>query len=102
MKVEELNLEIDKILTLSTAHITKETSEWLSSEYQRKANYPLIVYDYEYGWVIVILSEGESPLYNDIPPDLAVLYHWCFEYKIGFLRLDQDGDTSDLFPTFEW
>lgn len=91
-------LEITKTLTLSTAHITKETATFLDSDPDN-----LIVYKKgEYGWFINIDSEIFEEELTSIPYDLVTLIILAKENECSYLCLDCDGLIVEELPVYEW
>lgn len=93
------NLKIEKMLTLSTAHIDKETCDILANiaENPDAATFP--VYNAgDWGWFIPVnnhIPNGSTrPLTNCIVAALAAKCDW--------LCLDADGPVIADIPTYEW
>jgi hypothetical protein len=92
-----VNYEIDKVLVASTAHITKECSEFLS-----KGIVGNIVIDWDYGWFIWVDTED---MYSDAMiafPALINLMETATAKGCSWLRLDCDGPIYENLPTYEW
>ena len=90
-------LEICKMLTISTAHITKETADMLSI-----SETDLIVYDKdEYGWWIAVCDIDLYEL-SGVPDDLAACVRLAMQNGCEWLCLDCDGEVVDCLPTYEW
>ena len=101
-------MEINKMLTVSTAHITQETAELLDKICKDSTLSSLIVYEKvcrykniqeEYGWFIycnVNLADLKAP--EDL---LNVI---CFAKDLGcaWLCFDRDGDILDYLETYNW
>jgi hypothetical protein len=95
-------MDIAKILTLSTAHVTSETC----NEYLPFGN-PLTAYPKgEYGWFIFA---GEPDAYHherkvegDVPADLMAALDLARQQGCDWLCLDRDGDETEELPTFDW
>ena len=106
-KAELWREELEKVLTISTAHITEATSELLDANEARDT----VSYTKdEYGWLVYVPeamaptpgnNEGEDPSENR-PMDL----HACmlFACKLGctWLMLDRDAEQIDELTTYEW
>ena len=99
-------LEITRCLTISTAHISKETEEKLKVEsYQN--NMCLCVYDrLDFGWWInvddVAREVLEDPsLAEDVPEDLVACLKLAVEHDCQLLCLDCDGLVVDDLPVYE-
>lgn len=94
-------MEISKMLTVSTAHISKETAELLENETK-----DLVVYKKEnYGWFIHVLSldwENDLEDYLNIPYDLKNIL--CFTINNGceWLCLDRDGEIINDLNVYDW
>ena len=92
------DLEIERILVLSTAHITKETSELLEKEaHSDLANY--VVHGYEYGWFVLVykLQEVTRKI-----PDLGLCLKLAKDNQCKWVRLDRDGPIIDNLPQYSW
>ena len=91
-------MEITKILTISTAHITKVTAELLDDGVR-----DLSVYSKgEYGWFIFV---PESDVINSLHimlPDLMRLLQFAKDLGCEWLCLDRDGEVLEYFNTYEW
>ena len=93
-------LEIDKVLTISTAHITETTAEMLKKE-STENNMFLSVYDKaDYGWFIFIGGEGIN--YEKMPDDLARCIKLAKFHECNWLCLDCDGMEVEFMETYEW
>ena len=98
-------MEIARMLTISTAHISKETADLLAG------NYPIelvpvwemsvgIYAKEEYGWYIYFsLAEHIHP---SMPEDLAACLHLARQYQCSVLCLDNDGDVVEGLPVYDW
>ena len=80
--------EIQSFLTLSTAHITRETSDRLT---ENGYNYG------EYGHFIYV----GGPLW-DVSGDVLDVKNYARSCGCHYILLDRDGDTVDKLPTYEW
>ncbi len=90
-------MEISRMLTLSTAHISKETADKLGDQ----NSISLWIYDkVGYGWFIYIPDEHD--LSTDIPDDLLIVVQFAKQMDIGIVCLDCDGNTLDQLPTYDW
>ena len=92
-------MDISKMLTVSTAHISKETAEMLDKDTD---TLDIVVYNKkEYGWFIYI------PFYYDnnklyIPKDLHNLLIFAKDSSCDWLCLDRDGEILENLETYEW
>lgn len=106
--MKKSNLEIEKILTLSTAHIDTDTFLWLEDEVEktRSETSPaptVIVYDKCGGWFIFT---GEI-VFEDIdifaiPKSLYDCMKLARKNDCAWLCLDRDASETDLLPKYEW
>lgn len=94
------NLEISKMLTLSTAHITQKTSERLEKDPDDN-NLGLCVYPTTYGWFIMI-NEQTIKNTEHLPKELANLIKFANDLGCSALCLDCDGTKVDYLETFDW
>ncbi|PCJ39024.1 MAG: hypothetical protein COA71_14650 [SAR86 cluster bacterium] len=95
-----MNLEINKELVLSTAHISHETSLLLANE-DWLDNLVISIYAFEYGWRIYAPYQHNT-LRNELPNELNKLLELAMEHDCKWLVLDQDGAIHNEFPTFDW
>lgn len=96
------NLEITKMLTISTAHISEESSEYLENVHDK-----LVVYDKgDYGWMIVIddnIKDFCNTIGNsNIPSDIISCMIFARECGCDWLCLDCDGMVIDGLETYSW
>lgn len=86
-------LEICKMLTLSTAHISKKTASIL------KSNSPVVSYEKgRYGWFIYF---GESDQ-EHLPEDLARVIGFTRSCGCDWLCLDRDGEIATDLLVYDW
>jgi len=92
-------MEITKMLTVSTAHIMKNTPELLNDGIRG-----LVIYKKdEYGWFIFVPSYDKE--YNNlslIMPDLHRLLVFAKDMDCEWLCLDCDGEILEYFQTYKW
>lgn len=102
-------LELSTMLTVSTAHIKKETAQLLD-EWAKDPNVsPLVCPIYEkaeYGWYITgLLWENCYQLLNNVTlPTEELKYLLLFAGDLGCdtLCLDRDGSVIPYFPIYDW
>lgn len=101
-------MEISKMLTISTAHITKETAEFIDNVCEDGGLSKLIVYDKvakyidcteEYGWFIY--CNVDLPDLN-VPKDLLKVMCFTRDSNCDWLCLDRDGEVIDELDEYEW
>lgn len=93
-------MDIVKMLTISTAHITKRTTGLLNNAEWCNRNCLMVCKKHEYGWFIYV-PDDTSYLYG-IPNDLKSCMQFAMENQIQWLCLDSDGpvmeyDGLDIF-----
>ena len=94
-------MEITKCLTISTAHVAKETMKELMCD-SHTNNFDLIVYEKgKYGVWIYIHEEIETEL-NALPEDLFRCISLAIENDCKWLCLDCDGEKLDSFTVYDW
>lgn len=107
-------MEISRMLTVSTAHITSETADFIDNACKDCINSPLIVYKKtakintengdsytdDYGWFIYCNIYKTS----NIPNDLLKLMRFTNDSGCEWLCLDRDGEVLDNehLDVYEW
>ena len=86
--------EISKVLTLTTSHITLETSGWLSDEH----GCSLPCYPTEYGF-FVFVPGCESYV---VPDDLRQVCSLATKLGCNWVQLDCDAGTVEELPQYDW
>lgn len=95
------DLEIHKMLVISTAHVSLETKELLEgAEFIDAAEVPLTLTWGDYGWLIYAEAEPEEE--NGFPDDLQRCMDFSKKHDCPWLRLDCDGDQVDGLEHFDW
>ena len=88
-------MEIDRMLTLSTAHICQDTAEKMESHLL-----DLTIYEKgKYGWFIYVEPETAE---KKIPQDLSVVLKIAEKAGCVWICLDCDGAKIENLPVFEW
>ena len=91
-------LEITKMLTLSTAHISGDVAAALTVEPERN-EMGLSVYLLKgYGWLIYV-PDYET---NNVPECLKKCLELAKTNECEWLRLDCDGELVDELEKFDW
>lgn len=103
-------MKITNMLTLSTAHITKETADKLNHDCEPIApeDYNLHSFCWElgiscysksiYGWFLWI----DRANHEAAPEDLRLCMKFALDNGCEWLCLDCDGLVEDSLPTYEW
>jgi hypothetical protein len=101
-------LEIDKMLTLSTTHITAKDVEMLAYEAVRGGGLPHS-YSYENGCIINVPQDADdfAEFLHDVitsgySPQLITLLRLAKQHSRKFIRLDCDGPVVEVLPQFNW
>ena len=96
-------MEITKMITLSTAHITENTAKKLDSDPTTNCLGLCVYKKSEYGWYITIdrnsIFKAEI---QTIPHDLARLILFARDLDCETLCLDCDAEEIPYFETYEW
>lgn len=100
-------LETPRMLVLSTAHITEETSECLdNSAISSEQRVPLHFAKGEYGFLIPIIpfepGDVEDRERWEAYPDLAAIRAVAEAAGCSWIMLDRDADTVDGLSTYDW
>lgn len=92
-------MEISKMWTLSTAHITKETDKWLT-EQSKEPTVGLCVYEKAGGHFICVPSYfGWHEM--DTPEDIDPIFATAIAENFDWICLDSDGPVESMFPTYK-
>lgn len=106
-------LPIDKMLTISTAHVSQETAKLLDQEPEDN-RMALTVYEKgapgeSFGWFIYLDPHYQGSGFSEqlaahgrIPEDLAGCLRLANDAGCGILCLDQDGAVLPYLKTYEW
>lgn len=93
-------LEITKMMTISTAHITEETANRLNRD-PNDNNLGICVYPKsEYGWYIPI--DKELINVKGLPEDLVKVMKFAASMDCQTLCLDCDANICEELPIFDW
>lgn len=96
-------LEIEKMLTLSTEHITKKSFNWLLKQTTEPSLCELVVYKKDnVGVFISIDKTHHNESKSDIPKDIKNIIKFALENDCLWICLDRDGLTTSSLPTYEW
>ena len=101
------NLEINKVITLSTAHIMPDTADFLDKNVMEKSvnrtdDYDIIVYQKAaYGWIIIIADDTKESM-EQWPKDLQDVIQFALEQECYWICLDCDGDITGELKTYNW
>lgn len=90
--------EIQKVLVLSTSHLTKATADLLTSGAD---GLPVFFDKGEYGWWVHV-PERTKDLRDECPEDLRKVIIYAHRLDCCWVCLDRDGDANPNLPTWEW
>lgn len=83
-----MDLEIEKILVLSNAHITEEDGGWLDSYGP---------YIFTFGWVL-----NTNGYARNISENIRRCVELAKENDCSMIKFDRDGPVVPELPTFNW
>ena len=92
----ETEADLSAMITVSSAHITKETADLLAENKLDLAVFP----KGGYGWYIACPDINDRP--NDLPLDLYRLLDLAYVYNCGILCIDGEGKKVIGFPEYDW
>ena len=91
--------EIDSMMTISTAHVTRETGQRLEGGHDHIKAINGLMCDWSiYGWVYWTDAEPD----DSIPDELAALSEYAKARGCKYIKFDCDGPTLSQFPIFDW
>jgi hypothetical protein len=98
---KEENLEISKMLTLSTRHVTEDAMMKLAE--MTMEGEPYVVYEKEeYGFFILVGKKDPEGLKDTLPSSLKDVIAFAYERGIDWLCLDRDGAETEALPAYVW
>jgi hypothetical protein len=94
----------EKIITLSTAHISYKDSILIESEteeywypYEKNENGESV------GWIIsVTYNYYDEDLYKVVPSTIRDILKYAIEKGASWINLDRDAVPVDDLPAYEW
>ena len=95
-------MQIEKILSASTGHVTENDMDMLSLEES------FLVFSDEYGALVNLMSwigaSEADELGDNYSEAFVKICKFAIKHEEGFtwLKLDCDADTLENFPTFDW
>ena len=92
-------MEISKILTISTAHITEETARLLDLEPKNNDMWLTVYNKSNFGWFMYVHKDLDD---RNIPDDLRKCLEFAKENDCDWLCLDCDADIVDGLDEYEW
>lgn len=99
VKSEVWHGAMEKMLTISTSHVTEETAMLLNDGQIKN----LIIFDKgDVGWFIFIDDGLEPELKKDLPKDLLDCFECALMFGCDWLCLDRDADTVSALALYDW
>lgn len=92
-------LEINKMLTISTRHISMETADFLNAEAEQNLISIVVYPKSKYGWFIPI---SEAACNKNIPDDLRQVIQFALDLKCQWLCFDRDGLEVPYLKVYDW
>lgn len=86
-------IEINRVMSISTAHITEKTADLLIKGELEPAVYPKD----KYGWFIFVPKEIVA-----VPDDLGIVMDFARRHGCSWIDMDCAGNTVPFLPTYEW
>lgn len=111
-KIEELGLELERDLVVSTAHITEEDDAYFRSitDGRFRLETLVVVTDFKYGWIVYVPTAEDAfkEDLNDIKQSdrlsesFAELFELAYTLRCNHIRLDYDGPISPKLKKHNW
>jgi len=95
-------MEIDKMLTVSTAHISIETNNWLIRECNPSSATDITAYMKDDVGFFVYVPDLSQFIVQNIPEDLVKCMKLAYENGCSWLCLDCDGSEVEGLEVFNW
>jgi hypothetical protein len=105
-------MSVEKMLCLSTAHITQQQSEELAErvaldiEGQKPGDWTdgFIVYPHgAYGWLLPIGGiEREDLVQDGIDGNIMAIFDQAIAEQCDWILIDQDAELIEGLPEFDW
>lgn len=104
----KIEYEIQRSLVVSTGHINKKDRDGI--DFYAKSSvgsdeehpYRIVVYIFEYGWLVWVDPKFTSPDYKGFSPTFKKLIKLAKTHKCQYIRIDRDGPQYDGLEIFTW
>lgn len=90
-------VEYDRIMCMSTAHISKESCELLESD-----DFSAIAFPNPNGFGIIVRCLPGEDYFGDGADDVATCIEYAKERGCGYLRFDRDLPAFTDLPVYDW
>ncbi len=99
---QEIPLPIEKMLAISTAHVSEVTSWYLNQWSVSPQVPPVICYPKgEYGWFVYVSLELVKTD-DTFPSDLLVCIKYARSLNCDWIAFDRDATTIAALPVYDW
>lgn len=103
-------LEIERVLVISTAHISKAVDSHFHKITQESIIPSILVHDFEYGWIVYVptndddFDEHIERIDNEATFDESFRKLFIFANSLNFnlIKFDVDGPVSSHFKQHDW
>lgn len=95
--------QIENILTISTAHLSREDARILEKHPMFFNAYPKYEDSDLVGWIIDTCEyRYDQAFLGDSPGSIRSIIEAALEMNVQWINIDRDGDTIDELPAYEW
>ena len=91
------NMEYDRIMYMSTAHISKDSCELLESDDSMAIAFPN-----PNGYGIIVRCSPDMNYYGAGADDVAACIDYARERGCGYIRFDRDFPAFTDLPVYDW
>lgn len=99
-KMRKEGYEINKMLMLSTAHLTKQTADMMD---MKLIENPRVYQKDGYGWFVLVTSWNDDyEIVKNIPEDLRKCLGFAESVGSDWICFDPDIEENNVLPVYEW
>lgn len=96
--IEQINgIEYDRIMCMSTAHISKDSAELLESD-----DFTAIAFPNPNGYGIIVRCLPGEDHFGGGADDVAACIEYARERGCGYIRFDRDFPAFTDLPVYDW
>ena len=96
-------LEMQNLLTISTAHITEQTASLLDADPEQNCLGLCVYSKANYGWFIMgIQNINQFTNCDELPEDLMNVILFAKDMNADILSIDCDGEILPYLKTYNW